>query len=180
MDREAYIAGVIGMLRAELDAAGIKGEVTGRPKHIYSIWRKMQKKGVGLEDLFDVRAVRVLVNDVEDCYTVLGLVHNLWTPVAREFDDYIARPTPIVRCTRRSPGRTERCWKCRYALSTCIIMPNWALPLIGATRNPRRATRSSTGEFLGCGTYWSGAMILPVPANWPNISGPGCSRTAFT
>jgi GTP pyrophosphokinase len=90
--REAYLADVMQLLRGELARAGIQAEVTGRPKHIYSIWKKMQRKGVGIEDLFDVRAVRVLVADVKDCYTVLGLVHNLWTPIPREFDDYIARP----------------------------------------------------------------------------------------
>ncbi len=91
-DRETYIGEVIRILRIELKAAGIEAEVSGRPKHIYSIWRKMQSKGVGLDDLFDVRAVRVMVEDVEDCYAVLGIVHNLWTPIPREFDDYIARP----------------------------------------------------------------------------------------
>jgi GTP pyrophosphokinase len=91
-DRETYIAEVIGMLRAELETAGITAEVSGRPKHIYSIWRKMQQKGIGLEDLFDVRAVRVMVEDVRNCYAVLGVVHNIWTPIPREFDDYIARP----------------------------------------------------------------------------------------
>ena len=91
-DRESYIGEVIRGLRVELEAAGIKAEVNGRPKHIYSIWRKMQRKGVGLDDLFDVRAVRVIVGDVKDCYTVLGIVHNLWTPIPREFDDYVARP----------------------------------------------------------------------------------------
>jgi GTP pyrophosphokinase len=91
-DREIYIGEVIRILREELKAAGVAAEVSGRPKHIYSIWRKMQRKGVGLDDLFDVRAVRVMVEDVKDCYTVLGVVHNLWTPIPREFDDYIARP----------------------------------------------------------------------------------------
>ena len=91
-DRETYIEEVLRILRAELQGAGIAAEVSGRPKHIYSIWRKMQRKGVGLDDLFDVRAVRVMVEDVKDCYAVLGAVHNLWTPIPREFDDYIARP----------------------------------------------------------------------------------------
>ena len=66
--------------------------MTGRPKHIYSIWKKMQRKDLGLADVFDVRAVRVLVDDVKDCYAALGIVHNLWTPFPREFDDYIAKP----------------------------------------------------------------------------------------
>ena len=92
VDRETYITNVVQLLRTELAAAAVAGEVAGRPKHIYSIWRKMQSKGVGLEDLADVRAVRILVNDVNECYAVLGLVHDLWTPVPREFDDYIARP----------------------------------------------------------------------------------------
>lgn len=92
VDREAYLGEVMRVLREELARAGLRAEVTGRPKHIYSIWKKMQRKGVGLEDLFDVRAVRVLVDSVKDCYAVLGLVHNLWTPIPREFDDYIARP----------------------------------------------------------------------------------------
>src|SRR5690606_3936946 len=80
VDREAYLGEVMRVLREELARAGLRAEVTGRPKHIYSIWKKMQRKGVGLEDLFDVRAVRVLVDSVKDCYAVLGLVHNLWTP----------------------------------------------------------------------------------------------------
>jgi GTP pyrophosphokinase len=91
-DRETYIGEVIGKLHAELAAAGIAADVSGRPKHIYSIWRKMRRKGVGLDDLFDVRAVRVIVKNVKDCYSVLGILHNLWTPIPREFDDYIARP----------------------------------------------------------------------------------------
>jgi GTP pyrophosphokinase len=92
VDREAYIGTVAALLSAELGRSGIRGEVAGRPKHIYSIWNKMQRKGVAFDDLFDVRALRVVVDDVKDCYTVLGLVHNLWTPIPHEFDDYIARP----------------------------------------------------------------------------------------
>ena len=91
-DRETYIEELIRILRAELQGAGIAAEVSGRPKHIYSIWGKMRRKGVGLDELFDVRAVRVMVGDAKDCYAVLGVVHNLWTPIPREFDDYIARP----------------------------------------------------------------------------------------
>lgn len=92
LDRERYIEGVVARLRDEIAAAGIGGEVTGRPKHIASIHRKMTRKGIDFEGLFDVRAVRVLVNDVKDCYAVLGIVHSLWSPLPREFDDYIAKP----------------------------------------------------------------------------------------
>ena len=92
-DREHYIAAMIAELRKELSAAGlIRFEISGRPKHIYSIYKKMRRKQVGIGEIYDARAVRVLVNDVKDCYTALGAAHNLWTPIPREFDVYIARP----------------------------------------------------------------------------------------
>jgi GTP pyrophosphokinase len=90
--REQFINDVITRLNSTLVEAGIKGQISGRPKHIYSIHKKMQSKGVDLEKLYDIRAVRVLVPQVRDCYTVLGLVHDLWEPVPGEFDDYIAKP----------------------------------------------------------------------------------------
>ncbi len=91
-EREAFIEAVKDILRRELNAAGVEADVTGRPKHIYSIWRKMQRKDRGLESLFDIRAVRILVKDVKDCYAALGVVHNLWPYLPGEFDDYIANP----------------------------------------------------------------------------------------
>ena len=91
-DRERFIADVTALLRRELAGAGLRADVSGRPKHIYSIWKKMQRKDLGFQDLFDVRGVRILVDDVKDCYAALGLVHHLWVPIPREFDDYIARP----------------------------------------------------------------------------------------
>ncbi|KRG79410.1 (p)ppGpp synthetase [Stenotrophomonas ginsengisoli] len=90
--REHYVENVKAQLSAGLAEHGIKGEVTGRPKHIYSIWRKMQKKRLSFDQLYDLRAVRVMVDDVASCYAVLGVVHALWVPVPSEFDDYIARP----------------------------------------------------------------------------------------
>jgi GTP pyrophosphokinase len=93
-DREQFIAHVMEVLRRELAEAGIAAEVTGRPKHIYSIYRKLSRKDLTLTQLFDIRGVRVLVEDIRDCYAALGLVHSLWTPLAREFDDYIAKPKP--------------------------------------------------------------------------------------
>ena len=91
-DRERYIRTVTAELQAALDRAGIDGEVHGRPKHIYSIWKKMQRKGLGFHELFDLRALRVLVRDVAACYATLGVVHSLWKHIPKEFDDYIATP----------------------------------------------------------------------------------------
>ena len=90
--RERYVETVKKVLSRELLAQGINAEVSGRPKHIYSIWRKMQKKKLAFEQLYDIRAVRVMVQDVAACYAALGVVHSLWAPVPSEFDDYIARP----------------------------------------------------------------------------------------
>jgi GTP pyrophosphokinase len=92
IDRQRYIDQAVAEIRRELSLAGVKADVTGRPKHITSIWNKMQRKRVGIDALYDIRAVRVLVDDVKDCYTALGVVHNLWTPLPQEFDDYIAKP----------------------------------------------------------------------------------------
>jgi len=91
-DRVAYIEQIKEILRDELREAGVNAEVAGRPKHLYSIWRKMQKKRLEFDELFDVRAVRILVDSVADCYAALGVVHSLWIYVPGEFDDYIATP----------------------------------------------------------------------------------------
>ena len=92
IEREQFIAGAIERVKGELAAVGISAEVYGRPKHIYSIWNKMRKKGVEFSEVYDIRALRVIVDSVKDCYTALGLVHNIWTPIPKEFDDYISNP----------------------------------------------------------------------------------------
>ncbi len=92
VDREQYIIDVVAQLKQALKQFGIKGEVNGRPKHIYSIIKKMKSKRLHFNELYDVRAVRILVDDVKDCYAALGLIHHLWQPIPGEFDDYIARP----------------------------------------------------------------------------------------
>jgi len=92
VEREAYISRAIKALAGELEGMGVKAEIHGRPKHIYSIWNKMRTKGLDFSELYDVRALRVIVPSVKDCYTALGVVHNLWQPIPKEFDDYISRP----------------------------------------------------------------------------------------
>ena len=90
--RETYISGAMDTLRAELAKVGINADVSGRPKHIYSIYRKMQRRGVEFNQIYDLLAVRVLVEGVSDCYSALGIVHALWHPIPGQFDDYIAMP----------------------------------------------------------------------------------------
>jgi GTP pyrophosphokinase len=94
MSRESFVASSIERLQSELTGADIPAEVSGRPKHIYSIWSKMRGKELDFTELYDVRAFRVIVPDIKTCYTVLGVIHNIWTPVPKEFDDYISRPKP--------------------------------------------------------------------------------------
>ena len=91
-ERESFIATTIATLEAELRGAGIVADVSGRPKHIFSIYNKMRSKGREFDELYDLRGVRVMVEEVKDCYTALGVIHNLWTPIPKEFDDYISRP----------------------------------------------------------------------------------------
>jgi GTP pyrophosphokinase len=92
IEREAFIGRVLATLQANLARLKIKAEIAGRPKHIWSIHRKMQSKNLPFNNLYDIRAVRVLVDSVDDCYTVLALIHDEWKPIAGEFDDYIAQP----------------------------------------------------------------------------------------
>jgi GTP pyrophosphokinase len=91
-DREGYIAKIVERVQEELDKAGILAEVQGRPKHIYSIYRKIRRKGVDFDQIYDVRGVRIIVESTPDCYAALGVVHSLWRPIPGEFDDYIATP----------------------------------------------------------------------------------------
>jgi GTP pyrophosphokinase len=94
VEREAFVQAAAERLRADLRLHGVDAEVSGRPKHIRSIYNKMRTKGLSFSEVQDLRAFRVLVADVKDCYTVLGIVHQIWPPVPREFDDYISRPKP--------------------------------------------------------------------------------------
>ncbi|MFO1418969.1 MAG: bifunctional (p)ppGpp synthetase/guanosine-3',5'-bis(diphosphate) 3'-pyrophosphohydrolase [Methylotetracoccus sp.] len=91
-ERETFVQNFIARLKEELAAQNISARVFGRPKHIYSIWRKMQRKQVQLNELYDLHAVRVIVDELSTCYLVVGLVHNLWRHIPKEFDDYIANP----------------------------------------------------------------------------------------
>jgi GTP pyrophosphokinase len=119
-ERERFIAEAVALLRKECEAAGIQAEIYGRPKHIYSIWRKMRAKQVPLDQIFDLRALRVIVDQVRDCYTVLGIVHQMWTPVSGEFDDYITKPkgnlyqslhTAVIAADQRPMEVQIRTWE---------------------------------------------------------------------
>ncbi len=90
--RESYVERAMAELQEALEASGIRAELSGRPKHLYSIHRKMQRKAANFDEVYDVYAIRVLVDEVKDCYAALGVVHSLWRPIPGQFDDYIAMP----------------------------------------------------------------------------------------
>ncbi|MDQ6681720.1 MAG: bifunctional (p)ppGpp synthetase/guanosine-3',5'-bis(diphosphate) 3'-pyrophosphohydrolase [Chloroflexota bacterium] len=90
--RESFVNRSIGILRKELAKVGIEAEISGRPKHLYSIYKKMERKGAEFNEIYDLHAVRVLVDQVKDCYAALGVVHSIWRPIPGQFDDYIAMP----------------------------------------------------------------------------------------
>ncbi len=91
-EREQFVSDVVELLQEKFQAIGLKAEITGRPKHIYSIWKKMRRKDVGFDQIFDLRAVRILLDTDANCYAALGVVHGLWRHIPGEFDDYIATP----------------------------------------------------------------------------------------
>jgi len=132
-DREAWIARCVDTLRGALRVQGIEASVDGRAKHIYSIWRKMQRKRIGFGELYDIRALRVLTHSVADCYAVLGVVHALWPIIPQEFDDYIARPK----------GNNYR------SLHTAVIGPD------GKTLEVQiRTEEMHRGAELGVAAHW--------------------------
>lgn len=92
MEREAFIRNAVTRLHSELADIGVAAEVYGRPKHIFSIWNKMRGKSIGFAEVYDIRALRIIVEDIKDCYAALGIVHHLWQPIHGEFDDYISQP----------------------------------------------------------------------------------------
>ncbi len=92
IERESYINELIEIMKRQLAEHGYKGEVKGRPKHFYSIWQKMQKQGIGFEDVYDLIAIRIITDTKVNCYAILGLIHSLWTPVPGRFKDFIGVP----------------------------------------------------------------------------------------
>ena len=111
VERESFIDAALTRLRRMVDEAGLRAEISGRPKHIYSIWNKMRAKGLDFEQVYDVRGLRVIVDEVAQCYQVLSMVHSAWTSIEHEYDDYIARPKPngyqsLHTVVRDNTGRT--------------------------------------------------------------------------
>jgi GTP pyrophosphokinase len=149
--RESFINRSISILRKELGKVGISADISGRPKHLYSIHKKMERKGAEFNEIYDLHAIRLLVEDVKDCYAALGVVHSIWRPIPGQFDDYIAMPKANMY----------------QSLHTAVIGPRRASPRTGATRRGAGATAATTRSWPGCGSSWTGSARCPTPpSSW--------------
>ena len=173
--RETYIERAIAELRPSLAAAGIEADIEGRPKHIYSIWKKMQRKGAEFGEIYDVYAIRLLVDEVRDCYAALGIVHSIWRPIPGQFDDYIAVPknnlyqslhTAVIALDGKPLEIQIRTHQMHQ------VSARSASPPTGATRKAPSPTASTTPSSPGCASSWTGS------ATCPNRTRPSSSRAS--
>ena len=136
IDREHYIEEFVSGLRQSMKEENVRAEVYGRPKHIYSIWRKMQKKHLAFDELFDVRAVRIVAERLQDCYAALGIVHTHFRHLPDEFDDYVANPKPNGYQSIHTVvlGPAAKRWKFRSVPNRCTKTPSWAWRRTGNTK----------------------------------------------
>ena len=148
-EREEYVDRVATLLIEELKEFDVSAEVTGRPKGIYSIYQKMQKyadQGKELSDIYDLYALRVLVDNKADCYKALGVVHQRWSPIPGQFDGLHRQPqgkTSTKLCTPPSSAKRAPPWKCKSRPTICTRSRNTAWPLTGVTRRARPTTCAS-------------------------------------
>ncbi|CAI3796232.1 GTP pyrophosphokinase [Pseudomonas sp. MM221] len=184
LDRERFISDVMNQLQNELLATGVNADISGRAKHIYSIWRKMQRKGLEFSQIYDVRAVRVLVPEIRDCYTALGIVHTLWRHIPKEFDDYIANPKEngyrslhtavigpegkVLEVQIRTHGMHEEA-----ELGVCA---HWRYKGTDVKPSPTITKRRSPG----CARCWNGTKSWAISVAWSSSCGSTSSRTGST
>lgn len=167
-EREALINEAIKILSERLTAMGIKAEIQGRPKHFYSIYKKMQKDNKDLSEIYDLSAVRVIVDTIKDCYAALGIVHTLWNPYRGGLKIILLCLNLICtnRCILLSSGFRASRWRFKFELWRCIVPPSMALPHTGAIRKAEKAlTAILSRSCLGCASFWNGIKNCGIRGN---------------
>lgn len=158
---------VVGLIRDLLASNHIQGQVYGRIKHKYSIYKKMQSQSLTLDEMHDIMAFRVLVKDIKDCYAVLGLVHSQWRPCTGASKTIFPclRPTATRACTPRSSGPRASASKFRSAPRTCTARPSTAWPRTGCTRKKAGSTARIWSSSPGCGKFLNARATRRTRAN---------------
>lgn len=167
VEREAYIVKIVKELKDTLLSAGIESDIEGRPKHFYSIYRKMINKNKTIDQIYDLTAIRVLVPTVKDCYAVLGIAHTIYKPMPGRFKDYIAMPKPNMYQSLHSTviGPRENLLKFRSGLLRCIRQQNMVLQLTGNIKRVNLGTNSLILIYHGSGKYLNGREKLLILQN---------------
>ena len=167
--RESFVEAIEEEVRQQIEAAGIQAEITGRVKHMFSIYKKMVSQNKTLDQIYDIFAVRIIVPTVRDCYAALGVIHELYTPVPGRFKDYIAMPKPNMYQSLHTTliGAGGKPFEIQLRTFACTALQNTVLRRTGAIRRVknRRATETKwtrRRNSIGCVRFWSGSRILPT------------------
>ena len=152
-EREGELEEIMTLLRERLSELRLNAEIQGRPKHFYSIYQKMKQQGRDLAEIYDLVAVRVIVDTVKDCYGVLGLVHSLWKPVPGRFKDFIAIPKSNMYQSLHTTviGPRASAWKCRFVPGRCTVSQRKGSRRTGVQGGRPRDRPTSSRRWPGCG-----------------------------
>ena len=182
-ERQQFIEKICDELKAKLQELGIEGEVNGRQKHLYGIYKKMLKQGKNIEQIYDISAVRVIVNEVQDCYTVLGARFTRCGCRSRGVSRTTSQcrnPTDISRCTRRLSRSLRKLSKFRSARTKCTASRNTASRRTGNIRKEKPARPKSTTRSTGFAKLWTPSANRRTATNFWKISKATFSPTKFT
>ena len=180
--RDIYLAKVRAEINATLNASKINAVVEGRPKHYWSIYQKMIVKGRDFDDIHDLVGVRILCDDVRDCYAAVGVVHSLWhrSQAGSRTTSPSRGSACTSRCTQQLSGPRASRWKCRSARSTCTRPRSMASPRTGVTRKPRAAMDFRPATPPPKSTTWPGCVSFSTGSGRPPIPASSSSRCVTT